>query len=249
MRILFILLAIGVILLILRFFSRASPQVARKLLINTGVAAVVLLILFLLMTGRLHWIFALAVAAIPFIRRAMTLLQYAPWLKRLYRRYSSSGTGAGNANSHTSQVGSQFLRMRLNQESGEIEGKVLKGQFQGSDLADLTLLQLLELHAEISVDADSTALLQAYMDRIHPNWRSPGHSAGGSDQTDAPGARPTSMSSTEAWEILGLDNKATRDDIIAAHRRLMQRLHPDHGGSTYLAAKINLAKDYLLKTR
>jgi DnaJ-class molecular chaperone len=54
------------------------------------------------------------------------------------------------------------------------------------------------------------------------------------------------MSREEALSILGLKADAGREDIIAAHRRLMQKVHPDRGGSDYMAAQINKAKDILL---
>jgi DnaJ-domain-containing protein 1 len=122
-----------------------------------------------------------------------------------------------------------------------MHGEVLEGRFMGRQLADLALDNLLALRAECqAADAQSLAILETYLDRVHGGaWREA--AAGGGRAGDA-GA----MTRAEAYEILGLEADADEAQIREAHRHLMQKIHPDHGGSNYLAAKINQAKDLLL---
>jgi hypothetical protein len=160
------------------------------------------------------------------------LLQWAQrW--RTNKRFGGSAPQTGAANS----VETAFLSMTLHHDSGRITGSVKAGQFAGRDLATLTLSELLALLQECQVaDADSVALLEAWLDRAHPDWRA------------EPAAEPRSgaMTRAEALEILGLAEGADEDAIRAAHRRLMRSAHPDQGGSAWLAARINAARDFLL---
>jgi hypothetical protein len=134
-------------------------------------------------------------------------------------------------------VETAFLSMTLHHDSGRMTGSVKAGQFAGRELATLTLPELLTLLQECQVsDIDSVALLEAWLDRAHPDWRA------------EPAADPRSgaMTRAEALEILGLAEGADEDAIRAAHRRLMRSAHPDQGGSAWLAARINAARDLLL---
>jgi len=248
-RILIILAAIIVLLLILRAFARQSTQDLKKLGRWLLLMVAGALFLFLLATGRLHWIFALAAAALPVIYRFLPLLRYVPLLRSWYRRYQARQPGASSAApAQASTVQAAWLRMTLNHASGDMDGEILLGQFQGQRLRNLTLPQLLALLGECQHDQDSQALLIAYLDRHHAGWRDQAACEAryeGEQQAQSP-AGSVKMTKQEAYEILGLNAGASEQDIIQAHRRLMQKLHPDHGGSTYLAARINLAKDVLL---
>ncbi|MEL6967558.1 MAG: DnaJ domain-containing protein [Pseudomonadota bacterium] len=145
-----------------------------------------------------------------------------------------------------STVRSAALEMELNHDSGDMDGMILVGQFEGQPLSDLDERALAYLRGEIQDDSDSLALLDAYLDRRFPTWRENGEFDPGAGQGSPSSAGP--MGEQEAYEVLGLGPGATVDEIRSAHRRLMKNAHPDSGGSTFLAAKINEAKDVLLKS-
>lgn len=207
------------------------------------------LLLLLVVTGRLHWLFAVVGAAAPLVGRLLGLLRYVPLLSQVYAHYQNArsaqaaGLGGNPDGGDTSHVRSKFLHMTLDHDSGEMDGEVLRGDFEGQRLSQLPLHDLLTLfHRYRAEDSDSAALLQAYLDRYHGGWEQQGEQ--GRQKADAASGGP--MTREEAGQILGVDPDATREVIIAAHRRLMQKLHPDRGGSDYLAAKINQAKDALV---
>lgn len=143
-----------------------------------------------------------------------------------------------------SSVRTAALEMELDHDSGALEGLVLAGTFEGRMLGALSLSELLSLYAELESDSESRHLLEAYLDGRHPAWREDLESDVRNGQRVAPGSGP--MTKEEAYKILGLETGATAADIRKAHRSLMQRLHPDVGGSSFLAARINEAKDILL---
>jgi len=143
-----------------------------------------------------------------------------------------------------SRVRSAALEMELDHDSGRLEGEVLVGQFRGERLADLSLENLLALHAECAADEESLRLLETYLDGRFPAWRERLDADHG-PRHGGPG-RTGGMTKEEAYEILGLEAGASAAQIREAHRRLMQRVHPDVGGSSFLAARINEAKDVLL---
>jgi len=142
-----------------------------------------------------------------------------------------------------SEVATPYLRMSLDHGTGTMTGTVLSGRFEGMRLAELTQADLLALLRECrAADEEGARLLEAYLDRLHPDWRD--EMGGGS----APPSRGgDDMTAQEAYEILGLEPGAEEAAIKAAHHRLMMQLHPDHGGTDYLATQINRARDVLLK--
>lgn len=146
---------------------------------------------------------------------------------------------------HISRVRSRLLEMTLDHDTGAIEGSVLAGALAGQQLASLDAAHLRVLLTEChSSDPDGVRLLEAYLDRRFPHWRGDSRSE---EQPQSDGQSTSSvMTPEEAYQILNLRPGATPDEIRQAHRTLMKKLHPDQGGSTYLAARVNQAKDILL---
>lgn len=143
-----------------------------------------------------------------------------------------------------SSVRTAALEMELDHDSGGLEGIVLAGSFEGRELMQMDLGELVALGRELSDDPESSQLLETYLDGRFPGWREDPQADGRSRQAGAPASGP--MTKKEAYEILGLEPGAGAAEIRKAHRRLMQRLHPDLGGTSFLAARVNEAKEVLL---
>ncbi|MDX2156701.1 MAG: molecular chaperone DnaJ [Hyphomicrobiaceae bacterium] len=143
----------------------------------------------------------------------------------------------------TSKVATDHLEMELDLDTGAMHGRVLKGFFAGRRLGDMRPVELAHLWQDCRfVDPQSAQLIEAYLDRLHPTWREDMARA----EEQAPKGPDGRMTRAEALEILGLQGEPGEDEIRRAHRDLMLKLHPDRGGSTYLAAKVNEAKEVLL---
>ena len=233
--------AVAVILLysLLQMFRAANPAVlARAVKIGGGVVALAVAA-FTGLRGELA-------VAIPIGIFGAGLLGWSPIgasgfgpLGKLF-----GGSGAQRSPGQASRVRSQFLDMTLDHDSGELNGRIVAGPYAGYSLDEFDLSQLTAMIS--GFDAESVALFESYLDRRFPAWRqnTQGHATGGQGRPAASGK----MTNEEAYQILGLQPGAGRDEISRAHRGLMKKLHPDQGGSTYLAARVNEAKDTLLRT-
>jgi len=222
---------LGGFLLLVYLFVNADPaRLARNLKwagIALGGVAVVALIL-------LPPVRELAALLVP-LAMSMPLLSR---LRRLFDRYRTPAGG------RTSQAETEFLRMTLDHDTGSMSGMVLRGQFAGMRIEELGIGDLLALLRECRAEDEKAArLVEAYLDRLHPDWRDA--MAGGRAGTGGATAGGA-MTVDEACAILGLSSGASAEEVKEAHRRLMIKLHPDHGGSDYLASQINRARDVLL---
>lgn len=200
-----------------------------------------LVIGILIVLGRLPVQFILAplgVAATYLLRLLPMILRLLPMFQMFKGRASSA---ASKTEGSVSKIRTSYLEMTLDHDSGAMDGKVLSGVFTESKLSELSLPQLMELAAELAHDADSAQVFESYMDRTHTDWRDSGY-----ESPSQQGAKDNSEMTAElAYEILGLQPGASEEEVTQAHRSLMQKMHPDRGGSDYLAKKINLAKDFL----
>lgn len=244
---LLILLAVLVLLYVAaRWFVRTPPQQVVRAVKRYGLWVLGGLLLVLVLSGRMHWLYAAVAALVPLVQRVMGLLRFWPMIAGLraqFRQRQAAGGAAGGR----SQVNSAYLRMTLEHASGAMDGEILQGTHAGVRLSALDLETLLGLYREyLGADTDSARLLAAYLDRRFGDvWREQ-LSAEEARRGESPGGGGGAMRPAEAREILGVAEDADRAAILAAHRRLMQRLHPDRGGSPYLAAKVNQARDCLL---
>jgi DnaJ-domain-containing protein 1 len=211
-------------------FSKADPKQAARVLRAIGGGAALLFAAFLLFRGEFG-------VAIPVGAFGLGMLGWVSWPATFGARSKKS---AGQA----SQVRTAFLEMELDHDSGRMTGRVLAGRQQGAVLDTLGRAALLDLFDEI--DRDSRELLAAYLDRREPGWRE--HAQGDAGAGSGAGAPSGGkMTEKEAYQILGIEPGADADAITRAHRSLMKKLHPDQGGTTYLAARVNEAKDVLLR--
>jgi len=227
-------LVMGLLLLVL-WATTADPRIMAWVLRVLVCLIALCGLLVVVLSGRWVWI----AYALPFM-----LPFYFHWRSNRVRAKNAGGPSPGQS----SDVTTNYLRMSLDHDSGEMTGTVTQGAYAGRTLDAMSLAELLDLLADCAGDANTVRLLEAYLDRVHgPQWRGDG----ASDETGKEGRAGgwgAAMTFEEAWEILGLKPGADEDAIKEAHRRLMGKMHPDHGGSTYLATKLNQAKDLLLST-
>ncbi|MFC0385015.1 J domain-containing protein [Muricoccus vinaceus] len=217
-------LAAGAILLALaagglRAFSAASVGQVKTVLAGAAAGIGIVLVAALVIAGRAGQV-------------VWALFLFGPVAWRWWKARQPPGGLGGAA---PDLVETATLSMRLDPASGTLSGRVLRGRWAGRDLADLDRGALRALLDEVgSDDPESVPLLEAWLDHGHPGWRDDG------------GAPSPATPRAEALAVLGLSEGATEAEIRAAHARLMRTAHPDAGGSDWLAARLNAARDALL---
>jgi hypothetical protein len=227
--IIFGLLVLVVALWALGAISKIDPKIGARVLKASGGLIAIGLAVFLGLRGEIG-------IAIPIGAMGLGLLGWLPFGPAGFSARTQKTSGK------TSRVRSAYIEMELDHDSGDMRGRIVAGAHRGAELGALDVKMLVGLLTEI--DEESRALLMAYLDRRDPRWS---EHAQGDAATGRPAASSGKMSEQEAYQILGLEAGASADAISRAHRALMKKLHPDQGGSTYLAARINEAKEILLR--
>lgn len=234
----------GVAVLILvwwlaKLFAGANPKVLARLAKTGGGVA------------------ALGVAGLLMVRGRMDMAIFLGGIGAWLLGWSATGPGgirfpwadrSGPTPGATSKVKSALLEMELDHDSGGMTGSVTAGPYAGRALDSLDMAELAALMRDcLTRDRDGARLLEAYLDRRSPGWREDAQRDGDAGQRGAAGAG--AMTQQEAYDILGLQPGAGEEAVREAHRALMKRIHPDAGGTSGLAARVNQAKDVLLKQR
>ena len=224
----FLLLGLALLVLVLlggRALARANPKLLARNIRKVGGWSAIVVALALVATGRLMLAVPLAMFGWSLLNRGFS------WSNPLGSADKSAG--------QTSSVRTDMLEMTLDHDSGDMDGMVRSGEFAGRQLSAMSGDELEALLAQAwRRDAQAAQLLEAFIRRRQ-------QSRNGGKQS--PRAEQRFMTLDEAYAVLGLPPGASREEIQLAHRNLMKKYHPDQGGTTYLASKINEAKELLLK--
>jgi DnaJ domain len=230
-------------LALLRWIAVAEPRTLALALKTAAVAVLAVLAVLILLSGRIGWLLGLLPLLLPFV---------LPFVLRRGAWHAASPFGglSGGGGPQASQVRTRFLDMRLDHATGELDGEILEGEHAGRSLSELADAELFDLYRGVlATDRKTARLLEAYLDRRCPDWRGGREKAAGPDEDDRPDdgiANGAPMTREEAYRVLGLEPGAAEGEIREAYLRLIAHVHPDRGGSSFLAAQVNRARDVLL---
>jgi hypothetical protein len=233
-----VLLAIAAAAIAIYYLWRVRsmpPHKQRSGYIKFLLGLMIALVVVLTLTGRMHWVGAAITGAFVFLRQILPwIIRALPFLNKLRKQNTQSGE---------SSIQTNHLSATLDHGSGHIDGEIIEGPHKGWLLSELSIMQLEDLLTHYQTeDEESAELLEAYIDQ-----RRQQADQNTEQQRTANRAASDQSARAEALAILGLDEGPTEEEVVSAHRSLIQKLHPDRGGNDFLAAKINQAKDILLK--
>lgn len=222
------------LILAARLLIKADPQKLAGALRKAGGVAILGLAGFLILRGAIAVAIPLAVFGFAMLRRGAG--------------FGGGAFGpAGKSPGQKSRIRTDRLEMELDHDSGHMDGECVTGRFAGRPLSSLSDQEAMELLAELHQEnAPEAAVMEAYLDWRMPGWRGEDADETAGAETGQARGRSSGMTAEEAYAVLGVARDASEAEIRQAHRKLMLKMHPDQGGSTYLAARINEAKEVLL---
>lgn len=228
------LLAVAVLVALFWLFRRwraLPPEKRNNRLLQALVYGALILCVLAVITGRLHWLGAVLAGVVALAKIGFTTaLRFLPFVNVLRR----------NSLLNNPVFKTQFLKVQLDLKTGQISGIVLKGPHEGEDISQLNKEQLkaLEQHYQ-ERDKPSCYLIRVILQRAGKTYHE--------DSKHGNFSSVAAPSVDEALQILGLEKNPSKEAVVKAHRSLMQKLHPDRGGNDYLASRVNLAKEILIK--
>jgi hypothetical protein len=232
---LILLIAFIVMVLILLQQVKNTPKAnLKKLYWKFTLGGLGIGLVLLAATGRIHWVGAMVGATLPFLRQvAPLLIRFFPQIHQYHKSRSQETSSSGNQSHLTTQV----LNMILDHDNNQLHGEVIQGPLKGSQLDHLEMEQLRSLLDYCyQQELDSANLLVSYLEhRFGQDW-----------QDTSSSVSKSKLEIDEAYAILGLQTGASKEEVVKAHRSMIQKVHPDRGGSDYLAAQINEAKDRII---
>ena len=241
MRLIFLLILFGVAYLLYHLYLKKMIKQGPKGYIKPALLLLLVVIVVAVATGRANAIFAIIGGLVAAAwRMAPLLMRFYPQIRQLLGQFGFKPGGTTGS----SRVSTASLEMTLDHQTGKIDGEISVAPFNGRMLSSLSVPELKQFYQHCQQnDPEASRLLDAYINKEHPNIRGNHESE---SQSHPPTVNGGAMSAEDALDILGLNAGATKNDISGAHRKLMSTLHPDKGGSTYLATRVNQAKDRLL---
>ena len=246
MRLIFFVILFGVAYLGYHLYGKKLLQQKPSGLIKPLLILVGVLLILAVVTGRANAIFAVIGGLIASaFRIAPLILRFYPQIRELLHKFGiDAPAGPGSSRVKTATLDATFDPL-----SGSVDGTITSGRFEAQKLSAMPLEDIRAYYKTCAEhDPQALRLIEAFVLREFPEQKNTGDwNASQKYQQQGPAGADKAMSVAEAREILGVTDKASKQEITYAHRKLMARLHPDKGGSTFLATRVNLAKDTLIE--
>lgn len=227
-KILPLILAALAFFVLLQYYRQLPKERKRPFAIKAAVYAVIAILIIAVLTGRIHWLGAVAAGVLGVLKFGLgTLLRFGPVLRVLGKNKSMRNPVFTTAH----------IKVEFHLNDGSFSGEIISGTFAGKAIQELSEDEINTLLNEYKNSNKRSHYLLLIASKRVSDTRF--------DETSA-NASSNDMQIEEARMTLGLDTHFDIEAVEKAHKRLIQKLHPDRGGNDYLAARVNQARDTLL---